>query len=173
MIRRMEAEIMDRFAQNADPLRAADDVEIARRTIDAIGTDVAGSFHRAVWANGYFWRYDATFGVWQKISQTDMSRIVTGMWWQHPKASREGFTPLTLSSNKVQSVMRMLTLLSDDPSFFTSVDTSGIGMRNGFLTILNGRIHIVESSPLWRCNSYIDADFRTPTARCGASTSMR
>lgn len=159
-MRRMEEEIRQRVAMFADPFEMADDVEIAKRTVQVVGTEFAGQFYAPVYCNGMFWRYDTLFGIWQKIGMSDMARIVSDIWWRHPRMTiRGGQMPLQLSSNKVQSVLRMLTYQTESPAFFTSVDVAGIGMRNGFLTVLDGRIRLIESAPQWRCNSFIDADF--------------
>ena len=160
VMRRMEEEIQQRVAMFAEPFELADDVEIAKRTVQVFGTDFGGQFYPPVCCNGMFWRYDALYGIWQKISTTDVARIMSDIWWRHPRlTTRGGQMPLQLSSNKVQSILRMLTYQTESPAFFTSVDVAGIGMRNGFLTVLDGRIRLIESAPQWRCNSYIDANF--------------
>ena len=160
VMRRMEEEIRQRAAMFPEPFELADDVEIAKRTTQVFGTDFNGQFYPPVCCNGMFWRYDALYGIWQKISTTDVARIMSDIWWRHPRmTTRGGQMPLQLSSNKVQSVLRMLTYQTESPAFFASIDVAGIGMRNGFLTVLDGRIRLIESAPQWRCNSFIDADF--------------
>lgn len=161
MIDRMIQEIKERKERPefSAPFDLGDDIEIAERTYLLTATEVDGIDYRMVFASCKFWRYDVAFGVWQGIEKEEMKRILMETWARHPRFTSKGVTSISVSDSKLNGILSCFKTKANSPLYFTGSSLFGVGMRNGLLTILKGKITLVEKHPDWRCRSYIDADY--------------
>ena len=161
MVDRMIAEIMEKKGrpEHSEPFDIADDIEIAERTVLLTATEFEDQEHRMVFAAGRFWRYDNMFGVWQRFEKEEMKRVLMNVWGRHPRYTKNGTAPISVSDSKLNGVLNVFKTKINDPLFFAGSHLFGVGMRNGLLTVLDGEITLIEKHPNWRCSSYIDADY--------------
>lgn len=147
------------------PLEVIDDVGMANATEAMLEQQFEDRKIAAVFTNGYFWRYDPETGVWIKLSIEDMRRIVIEAWWRHPhrKMTKKGPKdyPIQLSAAKIKSCVEVLELNLSSPWFFSDREkqTGGIAFRNGFATVVNGKVVLLSKDPDRRADMALPFDY--------------
>lgn len=158
-----------------EPLKVVDDVGIARETQAAMTSRWEdGTMIPPVYTNRFFWKYDHESGVWVKISNEDMKRLVNEAWWRHPcfkpakgedASDEDGLSgkiyPLSLSVGKINAIVEMIALECERPTFFSdrSESRGGVAFQNGFATVENGEVVLLPKSPRNRAEFILPFDY--------------
>jgi len=142
-------------------LEVVDDVGLSRQTQRALQVRLGDRVIESVFCNGHFWRYDCDSGVWIKITVEDMQRIISEMWWRHPHRRGKNVKALGLSVSKIRSTIEMMQIEMMRHTFFSDrrETRGGIAFRNGFATVIDGEVRLLERSPDHRAEFILPFDY--------------